>query len=134
MKYKKILCYCIIVLSFGCFDIFKENSKNLIGNITLINSHNQEDKGYRMVLEEDSTNLNILTDYVRDAIGNDTIIIVHCITKNNCQPPYYKINHKVGEEPIAVDQITERNYIKLIKSFKTKYSFHDKLPVSKECP
>jgi hypothetical protein len=120
----------VIVISFftqGCFDIFTGKEKHIIGDISVINPDNVEDKGYRMVIYENEYNSNMLDDYVIDVNGNDSVMLVKCIDKKECNELYYKINHNKGRKPLSVVKINYGAYSGLMSALDGEYDFSDHL-------
>lgn len=109
----------------GCFDIFTAKEERIIGNISVINPDNVEDKGYRMVISENETNSNVLNEYVVNVNGNDSVLLVKCIDKKECNELYYKINHNKGQSPLNVVSINYGTYSGLMSAIDLDYEFSD---------
>jgi hypothetical protein len=93
MKCFSFVLYAILFLAVSCYDIFSEQQKELIGNISVINPNNQEDKGYKLVINEEDINKNIIEGYIIDVRGNDSMLFVKAMDKNDCDEFYYKVDH-----------------------------------------
>lgn len=115
-----------LLLICGC-DLVQEEQENLVGDISIINPNNQEDKGYKLVIYEHDFNKNIIEDYVIEVEGNDTLLLGHGVTKSTCDETYYKINHNRGKEPLRVIGIDKRSY-NVLKESDYKYSFSTNVP------
>jgi len=63
------------MLNLIACDMFTTDVKKLVVNILLINPHNQDVNGYRMVFYEDNINSNVLEEDVINVYGNDSILI-----------------------------------------------------------
>lgn len=127
MKVQLLFWGSLLFLAVGCFDIFTEEQVRLVGNISLISSDNPNDKEYAMVLYEDGINKNVIYDYIKDVVGNDSVLIVKSVN-NNCSDIYYKIIHNRGKSPINVISIGSKDYFKQINMIEVIYSFHDDTP------
>lgn len=124
MKTKIILTLMFAYLLLGC-DIFKGKERNIIGNISVINPDNVEDKGYKMVIFRDGFNANVLEEYIANVNGNDTVMLIESIDKNECSEHYYKINHNKGQQLLKIEALTNVSYSQLISAGKWSYSFSD---------
>jgi len=125
MKIKLHLLFVVLLFSVGCFDILKEKETTIVGNISLINSANRENEGYRMVIYTNNFNKTLLdANYVEDLTGNDSILIVKCIDARKCNELYYKVEHKKGDTLLGVNIVDLGVYSNLISSMKSKYKFH----------
>jgi len=122
MKNKYFLVAFFFIGCMGCFDIFKEDQVSVMGDISLINPDNQEDKAYRMVLNEDGVNGNIIDGYIESVLANDSLLMVKSIDKKSCATVYYKIKHARGHKPIVPEGIAYADYLKMTE--KQKFDFH----------
>jgi hypothetical protein len=118
----------LILISFVfCFircDMFYTNDKRLVGDILLINPHNQDVHGYRMVIFKDNINSNVLEEDIVKVCGNDSLLLVK--SKNsNADYMYYKINHFQGKQIIKTVNLSLKDYTLIKESIKMKYSFND---------
>jgi hypothetical protein len=122
----------LLLLSAGCFDMFKEQEKNIIGNISVINSESRKNDGYRMVIYANNFNKTLLdANYVQDIKGNDSVLFVKCISEREYSEVFYMVRHDKGMKIISVNPIKVQDYLSRINSSNYKYSFHSVLPT---CP
>lgn len=117
----------LMIANIQCADIFIEHEVFLVGKISLIYPNNQEDKGYRMVLNDKGFNKNILRDYVAELKGNESVLIVKCVSKETGDDVFYSIKHNNGVEPITVVSIAKEDYKRLKIRVKWKYSFNSEM-------
>lgn len=122
MKLRFLVTFFILFSIMGC-NMFM-NDEKLVGNIYLIK--NSDDNKYHMVVYKGTINSNILEDFVINADGNDTLLLVKCENGNN-DLVFYKVNHNKGENPIKATSISSQEYSKVQGSIKIKYHFYDNL-------
>ncbi len=119
---KKVLVIALIFWGFNACDMFYTDDDRLVGNIVLINPHNQDVHGYRMVIYEGDINSNVLEEDIVKVDGNDTILVV--IGRNeNGESDYYNIKHLAGKKIISTKTLTSEEYLKILSLIKIKYSF-----------
>lgn len=121
MTIKHIIFFFGIIGLVGC-DMFTTDNTRLVGDIFLVNPHNQDVNGYRMIIHEGNINSNILEEDVINVQGNDTLLFAKC-KNENADFIYYKINHSKGQQLIKAVSISSREYLQLKETIKTKYSF-----------
>lgn len=120
----RILLLLLIVFSLiGC-DMFTTDDKRLVGNILLINPHNQDVNGYRMVIYLGNINSNVIQEDVVNVKGNDTVLFVKC-KNENADFVYYEVNHSKGEQINKTIRISSKYYTEMTESITIKYCFND---------
>lgn len=130
-KIQILFQFLAIFIFGGCFDIFKETGQKIIGDISVINPDNQEDKGYRMVIYEGNYNSNVINEYVACVDGNDSVLLVKGVDKVECSDVFYKITHNKGRQPLVVLSISFNDYTSLLALTQSSYHFDDE---TFECP
>ena len=116
----------LIQLIIGC-DMLKSKEKNIVGNISVIDSNDEEGGRYYLTFynEKRSFNSHIVEDFVGDIVGNDSILIVKCIDKVKCQDVYFEIKHFNGRFIKNVERLDSISYSKQKIVFdRGKYKFH----------
>jgi len=131
MKGNSFVLLIILFLCVGCFDIFSEEQKEIIGNISVINPNNQEDKGYKLIIYEEQINKNVIEGYVVDVNGNDTILLVKAVNKRDCYEHYYEVKHRKGQAIIKSVEIDPTKYLNLLNHIDSDIEFQAEMP---DCP
>lgn len=131
IKIQILFLFLSIFSIIGCFDILRETEQKIVGDISVINPDNQEDKGYRMVIYETNYNSNILNEYVVCLDGNDSVLLVKGVDKVKCSDVFYKVTHNKGKQPLVVLQVSANDYTSLLEATQLSYHFKD---VTLECP
>ncbi|GAA4321023.1 hypothetical protein [Flaviaesturariibacter amylovorans] len=125
----KVILFLNLILLTGCFDIFRGDSDHIVGNISVINPRNQEDKGYKLIIFKEEFNSTVIEDYIDELVGNDSLLLIKALNKEDCMPRFYRINHNGGMKIYQVIMSDEGEYIQKSKQIKPKYSFYSDVEV-----
>lgn len=125
MKFKAVL-FTFVLLNTSC-DILKSKEERIVGNISVIDSNDEEGGRYHLIFYNDKKefNSNIVDDFVEDIIGDNSVLMVKCIDKLNCQVVYYKVLHSEGKSVHETIKVNFKTYSQAKVSFSSPaYKFH----------
>lgn len=121
-KYIIIIFLLITCLNYSCFDIFKSEEINIVGNIALINPKVQDGDSFRLIYFEEKFNKNLINENIIKLYGNDSVLLVISSILEN-KHKFYKVLHKNGYNPIKVLNIDSIEFINNAYSINAKYLF-----------
>ncbi len=120
----RILIFFSLLFVYSSCDMLTTDQKDLVGNISLINPHNQDVDNYKMIIRENDLNSHVIEEDIVEIVGDDNILLAKCKNENDSFI-YYKISHNKGKIITKTYVIDSKEYLKLKEIITIKYSFFD---------
>ncbi|MBS1755582.1 MAG: hypothetical protein JST34_16200 [Bacteroidetes bacterium] len=118
-----IIAALFMFLFWGC-NFLDTDTQKIVGNL-YVNYARSDSKGYILVVMDGSgLNDNISENYIQVIKGNDTVLVIKTIDRNNnSQKVFYELKHRKGYKPYSLQTINEEEYKTKMESIDDEYSF-----------
>ena len=109
----KLFVLLAIVNVIGCFDSLKTIEETIVGNISVMDSNDEEGGRYHLEFynEAEHFNMGVIADFVVDIIGNDSVLLIKGVDRDSCFRVYYKVTHERGKKIIGTSKLDLQSYL-----------------------
>ena len=116
----------LVLITFflsGC-DFLDTDTQKIVGNL-YVNYAQSISKGYILVVMDGSgQNDNISEDYIRNITGNDTVLLIKAVPRNDSSvSKLYVLHHSHGLKSFSLKGISAGEYYRQLKMIDDKYYF-----------